>query len=326
MNRDVLTEAELRIKFEEVFPEYAQRLNKAMSNGVLEETYNEIVEETLNAMIVACARMNGDDATGIPVIILEDMYEKMINAEGNDIKYYITYFLNTLQIVKPYLDHDDLDMVAKHFVLHSIFTLDSFGIGVYLNGLKKGYETFEACAEALVSSVEGVASIVTFVVSVALIPIIYFMEKPAVTIMMFINDLEHDIETDGYKCKHGKLIGITKEIKSGKKLDSHLAGVYTTSKRDDALVGSTVGYKFNVKENGNVVKDFYIGLECPLSSIYGGNCCYASFKGDLSSICDEVHNKQKTKYTITENGYTIDVRCNSKSGSVAYYIGRIYNA
>lgn len=327
MNRQVLTDAELKAKFEEVFPEYAQRLNTAIANGSLEEVYNEIVREAQDAMVAACAGMNEDDASGIPAIIIDETYKAMVEAENGDIKYYITYFLNTLQLVKPYLDNDDLEMVAKYFILGEIFTLTSFGISVYLNALAKGVTTFEACASTLVSTAGGVASIVTFVVVTALIPIIYFMEKPAVTIMMFINDLKHDIWMVDSHCKHGKILSKIKEIKSGAKVDSHLAGVYTSSKRDDALVGSTVAYKFQVRKSGKAAKDFYIGLECPLSSLYGGNCCYASFKADnLSSVCDAVHDKQEKTYHIEEDGYAIDIRCNSKSGSVAYYIGRIYEA
>lgn len=326
MNRQVLTDVELKAKFEEVFPEYAQRLNTAITNGNLEEVYNAIVQETQDAMIAACAGMNDDDSSGIPAIIIDEAYKAMIEAKDGDIKYYLTYFLNTLQLVKPYLDDKDLDMVAKYFVLGGVFTLTSFGISAYINALVRGLETIEACAAALVSTASGVASIITFVVVTALIPIIYFMEKPAVTLMMFINDLKHDIRMVEYHCKHGKLVSKIKEIKSGVKVNSRLAGVYMTSKRDDALVGSTVAYKFQVMENGKAAKDFYIGLECPLSSIYGGNCCFASFTGNVSSICDKVHDEQKKTHHISGDGYAIDIRCNSQSGSVAYYIGRIYEA
>ncbi len=328
MRKDVVTDVTLKEMFEKTFPEYALRLNKVTTQKEIEVVYNQIVGECHKNLMKAYQEesgglLKGDSPEGIgPFAILPDLYSDFLEAKYEDVKVYITQLLNAIQLVKPYLDHNDKQAAATQLVASGIGAITIGGVTMYFTSLLKGATTFAAALEVMTSCTAGIVETVIFIVALVVIPIVYFIEKPAANILLLINDLEERIVLVDNDCEHGKLIGKTPRINakvSG--APGGIAGGYVSSKKDDALIGSSTGYHFQTE---NSKKDFYIGVECPLSSLYGGNTCYCSFEGSAKEACEKANKNQTLESNDEKDGYRLDIKCNSKSGSVAYYIARIY--
>lgn len=313
----------LKAQFKEAFPEYACRMEQASNQQEAERIYNQIVGECYLKMKKNFSNgMLRDGSEGIVVYIKEKDCKKLIEAKGNDIEYNVSKILNSFCSVKKAMDEGDHEAAVGALLAGGVIAVGSEAIGLCIIGLKAGATTYAAALKAITTCWGGVVSLVAFVVTLILIPIFYFMEKPANTIMLLLNETKETVELVDQHVAHGKQMTLAKEINGNEDgQPGYNAGAFVCSKRDDALIGTATGYHFRLKDSN---KDFYIGVECPLTSIYGDNNCYCSATGSAKEIVEQTSSKNKQSAEATNGNFKCSVKCNDKGGSVAYYVARIY--
>ncbi|WP_139182188.1 hypothetical protein [Ruminococcus sp. YE71] len=153
-------------------------------------------------------------------------------------------------------------------------------------------------------------------------------EKPAMGCILLINELDENIVYTDSSFTHGKLTGYTEVIPKSIIVpqpdgSNHVyasSGFCTGSKRDKALIGVQAVLTFKGSTMG---KEFNIGFDCPLSSLYVDNNCYCSVGGSAEDAAKKTDDNNNQERTDEKDGYGISIKCNSGSGSAAYYIARI---
>lgn len=313
----------LKTQFREAFPEYASRMESAKNQQEAEETYNEIIGECFKNLQKANSNgMLKSGNEGIEVAICQKDYERMIQSTGDDIEYRVTKLLNAFSAAKQAMDTQDHETATASLLAGGVLAVGAESISMCYTALKAGATTYAAALKAVTSCWGGVVALVSFVVTLVLIPILYFMEKPAAAVMLLLNETDETILMRDKDNKHGKQLTITKEIgtvESGQ--PGCLAGVFISSKKDKALVGTSTGYHFQLEDSK---EDFYFGVECPLTSLYGDNNCACDIEGSSEKIADKTHSKNVQEDSCVNGKYTCSIRCSNKGGSIAYYIARIH--
>lgn len=313
----------LKAQFREAFPEYAGRMESAKNQQEAEEIYNEIVGECFKNLQKECSNgMLKSGQEGASIAILQKDYERMIQSKGGDIEYRVTKLLNTLNTAKQAMDTQNYEATTASMLAGGVLAVGAESISMCYTALKAGATTYAAALKAVTSCWSGVVALVSFVVTLVLIPILYFMEKPAAAVMLLLNETDETINMIDKDNVHGKQLLITKEIDpvvDG--VPGCTAGIFICSKKDKALVGTSTGYHFRLEDSG---KNFYIGVECPLTSLYGDNNCACDIEGSSEKIADKTHSKNMQEDSCVNGGYTCSIRCNAKGGSIAYYIARVH--
>lgn len=320
---DITLKDSLKIQFKEAFPEYAMRMERATNQQEAESVYNEIVSECYKKL----KEENNDGRLkdgneGIIVYIKQKDYERLLNAKGSDIEYQISKILNSFSSAKAAMDSGDAETATASILTGGVLAIGASAIGMCYVGLKAGATTYAAALSALTNCWSGVFALISFIVTLILIPILYFMEKPATTIMLLLNETDETIQMADNHIAHGKQLTLAKEIDPKEEgMPGCVAGAFICSKKDMALIGTNTGYHFKLEESK---KDFYIGVECPLTSMYGDNNCACSNEGSAEKIAQVTNSKNIQKDSCTNGDFKCSVSCNDKGGSIAYYIARIY--
>ena len=183
--------------------------------------------------------------------------------------------------------------------------------------LPAAFATVQFCTPTVI-----VATIAVIIVAL-LIPLIYFTEKPAVCILLVINELRQDLLFKDEYCVHGKRIAVTKripKIASSKEGDIfYSAGLFSSQKKASALIGTQYGFTLQQEDIDKITFNF--GVECPLSQ--GKNSCLVGCNQTSKSIAEQTDKHQKQQDTCIHNEYELEIKCHSPKGSAAYYIARI---
>lgn len=333
--KGIMHEEDLRSNFVKIFPDYAARLDAAKDMEECYRVYREIICEYKSglksdlAKTYASAVANGDDPEGFPVFALkEDMLEKLVSARNGSIKTYITQIINTCQTLKQYQNDDDT--MAAMIIGGGLLAITVDMATMCFTALKAGAETFTAVVSALTSCSAGVLEIIGLAILLVIIPILYFMQKPAACMVFVINELDESLVYKDSSITHGKLIGITTELpmqlKYTKNSTEHkftYSGMFMTSKKDAALVGTQFGMHL---QGSTSKKDFYIGAECPLTSIYVDNNCWCEFDSSSEEVSNKTDSNNVQQCTCSSGNYHMDMYCHDKGGDSAYYTVRIYKS
>lgn len=330
---------EWKAKFEDLFPHFKEKFEKVKCQedvlSVQEEFINHFrsklkteIQAHQSRTLLTSAKSNNDVDQTIPVSLAPKQYEKLINARGNEIHTQIQLIL------------DGLDRVSKMGETASpeAVTAQIIGFGSLAIGAVAGAVTFSTLAGATIVTegvtisaslagvvAAGVGAVVAgaaLVLGLVLIPFIYFMVKPAICITFLINELDKDLEFIEDYNVHGKPTLLTQEIGKALKFpDGDIytnGGLYSTSKRDAALFGAQYGFSVRYDENTTIA----FGSECPLN---GNNNCYCEVNASAKKAAEQTTKKDKLYFEDEKNGIKASIRCNSDSGSVAWYIARVYN-
>lgn len=317
-----LSKVALKSQFEETFPEYAKRMESAKNPEEAENIYQEIVGECYKKMKEATSNgmlKDGNEAT-IAYISPED-YENYINARGNDIEYYVTNLLNSASAAKKAIEDGNNETAAALMLAGGVVGLGVEACGICYIALKAGATSFTAALKAVTGCWKGIMAVSSFIITLILIPILYFVEKPATTALLVINDTDERICMVNEHQKHGKQVSLAKDILPSTLAPGTYAGIYVNTKKSCALLGTATGFHFQLQKSK---KDFYIGVECPLSSIYGDNNCVCSATGSEEAIADSTHSKNVQEDHCNVGDYKCSIYCSNKHGSLACYIARIY--
>ncbi|GAB4188386.1 MAG: hypothetical protein Tsb002_14620 [Wenzhouxiangellaceae bacterium] len=321
---------QLRKSFRRNFPEYAQALDKAKSQTELYNLHDQFIrecEENLRRELRNAGMDSGSESDSKACIPLkQEVYEALVNARGNDIKTQLQVIIDGMQDLKG-MAKDDNGLVAAQ-----IFLSGALGIGEKATAAV-GKDLAVGAAEAAatyagveVATVAIVVALAVLVIVSIIIPLIYFIEKPANCLVLLINELDKPLIYKGDYNVHGKPMVKTTPIPEAftipeKNLTYPVAGFFATEKRSSALVGTQYG--FTVEYDGIPLS---YGVECPLTGIYVDNNCYCAIDSSAKEVAEKTTDENKQSSSDSSGKIKISIRCNSGAGSVAFYVARAYFA
>lgn len=326
----MFTKAELitlKSSFSVAYPEIYEQLEACTTEQELKATYEKIKEDAFARAQPYLAA--GDDPSGFPVLgLTPQQYTNLKNASGEDIKVFVTAMLNQAQLIKPEFSVGQTVATLIGGGLTAIGTVASAAFGT---GIVGGMVTAVAVAAGVTAvTVAGLVVLIAVAIVAVIIPIIYFMLKPACCLTLVMNETASQLEWKDDHNVHGKPIGHSPFISQAIVIPEPIpgagkfvyAGFVQTDKRDNALVGTQYGFTYT-GNNGSYNVNF--GTECPLTSIYSDNNCFCSINSTSENAAKETSNKNELTYSATGDNPKLDVsiKCNSKSGYVAYYVARV---
>jgi hypothetical protein len=316
----------LKDGFRKLFPEHAAALAKAKTQkeiNVLHEKFIQEAKENLaKALGKKVSELTDTDQTA-PIALKKEEYEILINATGDTIKNQLHVIIDGLERLKN-MEDDDAGWVTAQILLSGVAALGGIAIAATQSALIVGaVEAAAAYAGVTAATVASVCAIAVLVIVLILIPILYFMEKPANCIVLLINELDQPLTFLEDYNEHGKPRLMTSPIPPAVVIPGvgtyPSAGLIATEKKEMALVGTQYGFVMKYKD-----KQFAFGVECPLTSIYEDNNCYCAIGQNAEHAANETAEHNTQFYEDSKDGITISIRCNSGSGSIAYYVARAY--
>ncbi|WLR51288.1 hypothetical protein LC040_19460 [Bacillus tianshenii] len=323
---------DLKLKhgFRSLFPEYAKQLEGAKSQQEVQKLHTAFVEEKKQALAEALGKdlseLKDSDQTA-PIPLKQETYEILKNATGDEIKRQLHVLIDGLQRLKG-MEDDDAGVVTAQILLSGALGIGALSTSTVVAKLATGaVEAIAAFTGVTVATVTAVVAVASLVIVAVIIPIIYFMEKPANAIVLLINELDKPLVFAGDHNIHGKPMLMTTPIPEGVVIPDvatyPVAGLIATEKRDNALVGTQYGFTM---QYGNTGTKFSFGVECPLTSIYSDNNCYCAIDESAKTVAERTTDKNKQFWEAEKDGFKVSIRCNSGSGSIAYYVARAYKA
>ncbi len=324
-------------RFKKLYPQEAQAFENAQSDEELTALKNQFLLDAKQRLIqeiektdlkntVDLEALKGTDET-VAVAITESVYKTLINARGDQIETELIKFFDTVERLKD-MGTQDAEVLTYAMVNGGIAALGIAMVTDLILNLLQGLGLAEAIFTAVVSLGTTVVGAIVDIIVLCIIPIFYFMAKPAACIFMIINELETNLVIDEEKVVHGKVNVKTREIAASLKIihTTRSGGIWSTQKKDAALIGTQYGVVLRqAKGISGVEPDntkFAVGVECPLAS--GNNSCAVGINKTASQIADEVDDHRRQSVSVSDGKYGIEMHCNSGSGSLAYYICRIY--
>ena len=318
-------DTELALSFKKVFPEYAEKMEAAKEPEEAWRAYQEIMKDARQKYAQALRDKGyevAEDSTYEPIMLRTELYHALINASGEDIKREILSIMHKLETLKLY--DKDAEVLAAQMYAALIAAITVFQIPIISAFLLDGMAEDVAMLESVIACGLGpIIAAAVVIVTLILIPIIYLMQKPAIGVVLLINELQEDVLYKGSHFAHGDVALITKKIPKRiqfAKKDYVSAGFYTGSKLEWALIGAQGAFTVE----GEKKTKFTFGFDCPLTSISVDNNCYCAIDETAEKVAEVTDEKNVQEWRDEKNGYGISMKCNSKSGSVAYYITRIY--
>lgn len=324
-------------RFEQLYPEEAKAFRLAASDEEVSALQQKFVREAQQRLVEAL-RSSGvlqeklealrDSSETVAEAIGEEVYRTLVNARGDDIETEIVKMFDEVERLKNMGSGD------KEILTYAMMNGGLFALGFSMvTDLVTNILAALGLAEAIFTSLEAIGSIgfcaVVDIIVLSIIPIIYFMTKPAACVFLVVNDLEVNLCIESEKVIHGKLNVKTKEIPASMKMSQvvHSVGLWSTQKKNAALYGSHYAVVLNQKKSkyGTIEPDdttFAISVECPLAS--GKNSCAVGINESLEAVAKDADDYRKQDVSAQNDTYGIEMHCNSGKGSIAYYICRIF--
>lgn len=318
----------LKVGFRNLFPEYAKQLEGAKSQDEINILHKKFINEAklnlANVLGKELSELTDTDQTA-PIPLSKEQYEILINATGDTLKNQLHVLIDGLDRLKG-MEKDDAGLVTAQIVLSGALGIGLLSTSSVIAALATGVaEAAAAFAGVTVATVGLVCAVAVVVIVAILIPIIYFMTKPANCIVLLINELDKPLTFKTDFNEHGKPMLMTSPIPAGIVIPGAgtypVAGFIATEKLSGALIGTQYG--FTMEYDGI---DLSYGVECPLTSIYVDNNCYCAIGESAKSVANTTDSKNKQEWTDTKNGISVSIRCNSGSGSIAYFVARAYKS
>lgn len=315
----------LKKTFESHHPEWAKRLGGAKSQAEVEAIQHELRQGLLEKL----ARITGKsvqeldevDKTSAQVLKPAQL-SSLTSARGGEIKAQIHALLDTNQRLSK-MENEDSNYVAATMLFGGITALGPVAAAAFNSSIVEGAVVSAAALIGVeAATVAAVCTIAALVVVLIIIPILYFMEKPANCVAFLINKLSDDEDqTITYKGQynvHGKPQVVTDNI-SGGMLGYFGGGFIMSKKRDNALVGCQYGVVYSVNKG----PDLAFGMDCPLTGAQGWNNCYCDFDISAQTAAEKTDAFDRLEYTASKGNIDLAIRCNDKGGDTAYYIATV---
>ncbi len=337
-NREILRQG-----FVKLFPEQTPRLDalyikyaNASEKEVLQiEKEMELIQQEMLDEIVQKVRLSliqsenskgkslkNEQDEGLAFQLKQELYNELIRASGDSIETKIVKLMDALQRLNN-VDKSDAEAVLATIISGGFTSITVTGIMYLIKCLTAGDELLPAAFAAVqVCTPELIINAVNIVLIIILLPLIYFINKPAACILLVINELRQDLEFVDEYCIHGKKAVTTQKIPKicfKENTPFYSAGFFAAQKKSGALIGTQYG--FTLKQSDIDKVTFNFGIGCPLAK--GKNNCAVGCNQTSKSIAEDADKLQKQEDLFVMDEYEIDIKCHSSSGSVAYYIARV---
>jgi len=225
------------------------------------------------------------------------------------------------------MKQDDPGLVSAQLYLAGALGMGEASSTEVGTQLEAGADEISATYQGvIIASVMVICAMSGLVIVSILIPIIYFMLKPANCIVLLINELDAPITFLEEYNVHGKPSLKTLSLKAKVyvppvKKSYYVAGFFATEKRDGASYGTQYGFVMKYKDT-----KLAFGVESPLTSMYVDNNCYCAIGEDAGSAANNTDDHNNQSYTAYKDGINLSIKANSGSGSIAYYVARAYKS
>lgn len=314
---------QMKARFRTSSPDDASVLEAAKSQEDLERVHELLLQQArerlANALGKTLEELKESDQS--PIIALkEELYNSLINARGDDIEAKLHVALDGLQRLKG-MDQDNAHLVAAQVLMMGALAIGTGAVAATQSALLGGYTVAAAVYFGVqTATVEIVCALAALLVLLIIVPIIYYMKKPALCVVLVINEMDNQIDWKGEYNVHGKPTLHFPSLPGGTIIPGYTvvkAGFVATQKKDNALRGTQYGFTYQLGGS-----DLVYGVICPL--VVGNNAGYCQLGGDAHQVAEQV-NSQGSLYSEAKRGpLTTSIRCNSGSGSVAYYVARAF--
>lgn len=263
----------------------------------------------------------------VAIAITEELYQTLYNARGSQIQTELVKLFDTIQRLKD-MGSQDEEVLTCAMINGGIAALGISMVTDLILNILAGLGLAEAIFTTLTTLGMSIVGIAVDIIVLAIIPIFYFMAKPAACMFIIINELDTDLVIDSEDVIHGKVNVKTTKIPGAMKI-SHIirsGGIWSTQKKDCALYGSQ--YAVVLKQEKSISGSepdstkFAIGVECPLAD--GKNSCAVGINKTVAQIGKAVNAKRLQEVSDDNGIYKMEMHCHSASGSLAYYVCRIY--
>lgn len=330
MHTTIDIDLKLKQGFRSLFPDYATKLEKATSQEEINKLQAIFIEESKQALADALGKdimeLEASDQTA-PILLKKETYEFLVNATGDDIKRQMQVLIDGLGRLKG-MEKDDAGIVTAKILLSGVIAIGGLAGNAAVSSLAVGAaEAVAALAGVTVATVGVVVAVAALVIVAVIIPIIYFMVKPANALVLLINELDKPLTFVKDHNVHGKPMLMTTPIPASVEIPGAgkypVAGFIATEKRENALVGTQYGFTM---QYGNTSTQLSFGVECPLTSIMTDNNCYCAIDENAKTVAEKTTDKNKQFWETEKDGLKLSIRCNSGNGSIAYYVARAYKA
>ena len=340
--------AEAKEDMEHAFTNLNSQLNSTEVSNVLAAVSTKHDQQGIEKILTSLkANLSADRTDETSVVLLRpSLLATLVDATGQDIEIELHKILDSVERLSHMTDDDAIEVSLQ------IVGFSAAAVGIVAGAvtlyqllmLSGSFTVSATLAGMLAATVAIVVAVAAFIILAVLIPLLYFMNKPAVCMVLLINELNGGpnlesnslVFVDDYN-RSGKPTLLTNPIPgayySPKGIYAY-SGLFSTSKRDQALEGTSYGFKleceYSVDGNGAsgaATKQLSLafGVENPLTSIYGGNNCYCGFDISAKEAADKTNDKNVLAWSDENtDGIKISIKCNSKGGSIAYYIARVF--
>lgn len=325
---------QLKKRFRDSFPKEYELLELAKTQQEIDELHERFVEKAREDLRTAL-KNDGvsdedihtlsttpvDETAAFPVT--PERYESLIDARKGQIQNEVHALIDVLTRLQK-LHSNELGLAAATLVISGMLAISGLAIRPAFAALFAG-ETEAAAVVAGVTTLTMVSliAIVTFLIIIVLIPILFYMQKPANCVVLLINELDKEIIFAGDHNIHGKPKLMTTPIHQAVIIPGYgtyaVCGLIATAKTKNAFYGTQYGFTMKY---GNTRLSF--GVENPLTSLYKDNNCYCEIDTSAEDVAKKTDHHNKQEWVTNKGGITLSIRCNSGHGSTSYYIARAY--
>ncbi|AVK83766.1 hypothetical protein C3943_09390 [Lysinibacillus sp. B2A1] len=330
MQTTIDIDLKLKQGFRSLFPDYATKLEKATSQEEINQLQATFIEERKLELAKVLGKdileLNASDYTA-PFPLKKETYEILVNATGDTIKKQLHVIIDGLERLKG-MENDEAGLVTAQMLLSGVLGIGLLSTSTVVAKLAVGaVEAVAALAGVTAATVGIVVAVVALVIVSILIPIIYFMEKPANAIVLLINELDKPLVFEQDHNVRGVPALMTETIPEGIEIPGiakyPVGGLIASQKADKSLYGTQYGFTMRY---GSTDTKLSFGVECPLTSLYHDNNCYCAIGESAKKAAETTTKKNKQFWETEKDGIKLSIRCNSGSGSIAYYVARAYKA
>lgn len=330
MQTTIDIDLKLKQGFRSLFPDYATKLEKATSQEEINQLQATFIEERKLELAKVLGKdileLNASDYTA-PFPLKKETYGILVNATGDTIKKQLHVIIDGLERLKG-MENDEAGLVTAQMLLSGVLGIGLLSTSTVVAKLAVGaVEAVAALAGVTAATVGIVVAVVALVIVSILIPIIYFMEKPANAIVLLINELDKPLVFEQDHNVRGVPALMTETIPEGIEIPGiakyPVGGLIASQKADKSLYGTQYGFTMRY---GSTDTKLSFGVECPLTSLYHDNNCYCAIGESAKKAAETTTKKNKQFWETEKDGIKLSIRCNSGSGSIAYYVARAYKA
>lgn len=325
----------IKNEFERIFPGWAERLNNAQTDEEVSSIINEFLIELSP---VSYANSGSGPSNEGALAITGPAFDKLNQLKGgsDDIKADCDFLLNLPnQLSQLPKNPTDEQIVAlfNQYLTAALGTQMTFKLQDKLSQLEGKYskKVIDALLMAFIKDPEfdEVIGPLVALFSVVL-PILYFMAKPAQCVLYLLNDTNENIKYLHRHGEHGKCLAYAQNMlaKVENQTDDEevgtirFGGLFSTSKDDGALIGTQYGFSFTINDpiTDDELNSFSVGISCPLTEDNCFSCAFDASEYSAERISKDPSTKHGHEQIKTDSGYQLKIVLNSFGHSPAYFV------